>query len=468
MIGWGYLIGYGYLAVLLFTAEFLVRRGIPKEITRKVLHCLIGFEWLVLYFFFADSAQIIVIPATFVAINAASYKLKFFKSIERETDNHPGTIFYALAMTAMSVATACDHRFLVPFGIATFCLSFGDGAAALAGKYLRPNKPLFGKSVNGTLFCYIFAYIGQIVLFAIIGLPFDWALFAAISAVCALSELLAGHGMDNLTVCAWCCTFAFALLYCPALLAPLLMCFGGYVLAYCTHYARLFSSVAAITACIMLATIGLWAGWLPYLAILGCYALTAIVERVCGRQHHHTRHLGQVLQNGLAAWVCALVYHFWPHPTLLYAFVIAVAQSMCDSTASAIGATSPTQPIDIVRHKRIACGLSGGITARGTVGSLLLCAIPAFAVQPIVGWHYAMFAVALLPWLGMLLDSVLGATLQRKYKCDVCGQITECTVHCGRPSTMCNDIARLRNGDVNLICNVLTTLVGAIVCFFLL
>ena len=464
---WGYLIGYGYLAVLLVTAEFLVRRGVPQEVLRKVLHWLIGFEWLVLYFFFADSAQIVVIPCSFVVINALSYKFKFFRSIERKKDNHAGTIFYALAMAGMSIATACDGRFLVPFGVATFCLSFGDGAAALAGKYLQPNLPAFGKSLNGTLFCFVFAYVGQVVLFAILGLQMAWGNFAVLAAVCALAELLAGHGMDNIVVCGWCCATAYALYYCPALVGPVLMCFGGYVLAFCTHYAHLFGPTAAVLSGVMLATVGLWTGWLGYGCILGCYALTAIVERLCRMGHHGTRNTAQVLQNGLAAWVVALVYRLWPHPALLYAFVIAVAQAMCDSVASALGAGSRKDPVDIVRLCRVPKGTSGAVSAKGTLGALALGLLPALATYFVAGWRWAMLLVWLAPWLGMLLDSVLGATVQNKNVCPICGAQSECTAHCSRPTAHASGIQWMTNGRVNLVCNVLTTVVGGLAILFL-
>lgn len=465
---WGYLIGYGYLAVLLGTAEFVGRRTkISTEVTRKVLHCLIGLEWLVLYFFFADTWQIVVIPATFILVNALSYRFKVFKSIEREQDNHLGTIFYAVAMTAMSIACCFDRNYLVPFGVATFCLSFGDAAAALAGKYLKPNYPVFGKTVNGTVFCYIFAFLAQILLFAILRIPFAWRMFALLAGVCALSELLSRKGLDNLLICAWCCAFAYAAYYANDLLPAMLMCFGGFVLAGVTYNAKLFSLPASVLSGIMLATLGLWGGWFAYFAVLGCFALTALVEKTCRCRHATPRTAIQVLQNGLVAWAMVFAYRFVSLPALLYAFAVGMSQSMCDSVASALGSKSRRNPVDIITHRRVEKGLSGAISLEGTLGALAVAVLPALAAYFVQKWHIAQIIVFVFPFLGMLLDSVLGATLQRKNRCVVCGALCETTAHCSRPTQHAKGLAWLGNGSVNMICNILTTLSAFAVLYFI-
>ncbi|MBO4534379.1 MAG: hypothetical protein J5755_00400, partial [Clostridia bacterium] len=187
---YGYLVGFGYMIVLLAVSELLTRfTRIPKEIIRKILHLLIGFEYLVLYHFFGASWQIVVIPATFVVLNTLSYRLRFLKSIVRDQGEHAGIIYYAVSITALSVVCACIPEFLYPFGVGVFCLSFGDCAAALAGKYLRPRIRLLGnKTLWGFVFCFVFSFLSQLLLAWITQHPLALGNMLLIALICAGCE----------------------------------------------------------------------------------------------------------------------------------------------------------------------------------------------------------------------------------------------------------------------------------------
>ena len=69
----GYLIGYSFLfAVILGVGALYKKLGFSSELARKLIHVLICFTWLVLYKFFAHSWQILVMPVSFIVINALS------------------------------------------------------------------------------------------------------------------------------------------------------------------------------------------------------------------------------------------------------------------------------------------------------------------------------------------------------------------------------------------------------------
>ena len=59
--------------------------------------------------------------------------------IERnnEEDNHKGTIFFAMGITALMVFALIWPQTIMATGLATFALCFGDGPAALIGTHAK-------------------------------------------------------------------------------------------------------------------------------------------------------------------------------------------------------------------------------------------------------------------------------------------------------------------------------------------
>ena len=204
LIKW-YIYTYLYVFSLIAFAGILQKAiKISTETSRKLIHILLSFTWMFLYRFFWKSWQIIVIPITFIIINWISYKTKLFKMIERESsdDNHKGTIYFAIAITLLMCCALVFPQTILATGIATFCLCFGDGFAALFGSlfkrriWIRKNK-----SVQGSLFCILGASIGLIIFSLMLGLSMPWYLIVILSIVTALFELV-GKGYDNFSIIA--------------------------------------------------------------------------------------------------------------------------------------------------------------------------------------------------------------------------------------------------------------------------
>jgi uncharacterized membrane protein len=55
---------------------------------------------------------------------------------------------------------------------------------------------------------------------------------------------------------------------------------------------------------------------------------------------------------------------------------------------------------------------------------------------------------------GSFVDSLLGATIQAKYRCEVCGKMTERTIHCGSPAHLIGGMRRMDNDAVNWACAI--------------
>lgn len=199
----GYLLGYGFLfAVILGIGMCYKKIGFSSELARKLIHILICFTWVILYRYFSGSWQILVMPISFVIINALSLKYKFFAGMEREGEKStPGTVYYAIAITILMAISLLWEETLIPSGVAVFSLSFGDGFAAIAGHYLGDRSPkIIGeKSLIGTTACFIFTIVGIYILSAFVPLGLVFWQILVIAFAASLLELM-GHGLDNFTI----------------------------------------------------------------------------------------------------------------------------------------------------------------------------------------------------------------------------------------------------------------------------
>jgi len=150
-------------------------------------------------------------------------------------------------------------------------------------------------------------------------------------------------------------------------------------------------------------------GWRGLLLLLAFLVSGSLLTRGGGR-----RNARQVLANGGVAAMAALLGS-WP------AFAGAVAAAAADTWATEIGAHSPTPPRLITSGAPVPPGANGGVTLLGTCGGVLGAAVIGAlflllgprATDPgsaHPGWGAVVVAGAGV--LGMLCDSLLGATLQ--------------------------------------------------------
>ncbi|WP_376789852.1 DUF92 domain-containing protein [Thermoflexus sp.] len=174
------------------------------------------------------------------------------------------------------------------------------------------------------------------------------------------------------------------------------------------------------------------------------------------------RDLGQALANGGVGAMLAILWGFSPHPVFWWMFAGSMAAVTADTWATEVGLLCGRSPWDIWRGKRVPPGTSGAITREGTIaGGLGALGIGLLAVglSPVGGSLGLALPVGLAGFLGMLLDSLLGATVQRIYWCDRCGKETERRIHrCGQPTRPLRGWKGLNNDGVN----ALAALAGAL------
>lgn len=177
------------------------------------------------------------------------------------------------------------------------------------------------------------------------------------------------------------------------------------------------------------------------------------------------RDAGQVLANGgLAALLC-MGHAVIPHQAWWILYVGVMATVTADTWATEIGGRMGTRPVSIVTWKRVEPGTSGGISMTGLVGSLAgalavtlvacLCAAMEKGTFSSVGeWTILLWSGTLAGFAGSFTDSLLGATIQATYVCNVCGRKVEAKIHCGQHSTKIRGYRWMTNDWVNFCSSV--------------
>jgi uncharacterized membrane protein len=65
---------------------------------------------------------------------------------------------------------------------------------------------------------------------------------------------------------------------------------------------------------------------------------------------------------------------------------------------------------------------------------------------------YLYFLIVIIAGLiGSFFDSILGATIQVQFECNVCGKITEKTKHCSQTTTSARGLGWITNDVVNTL-----------------
>jgi uncharacterized membrane protein len=76
---------------------------------------------------------------------------------------------------------------------------------------------------------------------------------------------------------------------------------------------------------------------------------------------------------------------------------------------------------------------------------------------------YPIALVILFGFIGNLLDTLLGQTIQVKYICTVCGKLTEKQNHCHNRGLKMKKFSFLNNDGVNFLSIALATMLGLII-----
>ena len=465
MILTGYLTGLLYAALCLLAAAIAYRLGMPKKFTRKIVHILVGFEWVILYHFIGAGIHFLIVCIFFLILLIASHKSKIMSMISSDSDNSPGTIYYAAAMTGVALVGCFVPEVMLPFGIGVFCTSLGDGLAGVVGQLMtKHNPPIYGnKTLFGTLTNFIVSSSAAFVISTVFSMELSALQCLAVGLLSVELELISEGGLDNIAVTWTTTALVYAFMYFADInnyLLPILLTAPIIIFAKVKNALTRSGLIAAVVIDFV---VSLSLGNLGFITFVIFFGGSVIVDKIKKQSKNKSRNdidakgdcrdAMQVLVNGLPATIVAAASLITGKDIFIIPFAASLAEAFADTAASGIGVFSK-HTFDPFRMKKCERGLSGGMSLIGTFASLIAAFVIAASmlIWNVDGYGIrGLLIVAISGFVGALIDSMLGSLIQAKYKCSSCSKLTERIEHCSTPTTRISGIASVDNDVVNLI-----------------
>ncbi len=169
-----------------------------------------------------------------------------------------------------------------------------------------------------------------------------------------------------------------------------------------------------------------------------------------------TRDYAQVLANGGVGGCLVILSLIVPDSRLYLLYLGSLAAVVADTWGTEVGVLVQGKTWLVTTMKEVSPGRSGGVSAAGLLGGVAGAIIIGLCGAP---WAEGSSGRLLL-WLavaglfGSVVDSLLGATIQARYSCDICGTVTERREHCGAAARLAGGLSWFTNDVVNLIASI--------------
>ncbi|MCF7797396.1 MAG: DUF92 domain-containing protein [Lentisphaeria bacterium] len=463
------------------------------EFSRKLVHVLVGVLLVFAPFILTSPTPAIILGILFAVINYFALKSHIFSGMHATDRISYGTVYFPIAFVVI-VALYWEHSPAIML-TALLILTFADTAASIVGEQLiYPKTYIFWqdkKSRLGSFTFFITAFIIVLVFFPFFyelemesGPPLPMAFLLLLSVITALLSMLAEsasrQGSDNLTL-----TLSAALALDLALFSFTNQALHEFVLwivfsaalGWLAYKFRLLTAGGGVGAFILGVFMFGMGGWPFMVPLITFFSLSSLLSKLSDHrkpQLYHVNEKGsnrdiiQVYANGGIALIITITWYFTGDALLYTVFLASLTAAMSDTWETELGRFSRHNPRHIITWKPVMRGYSGGVSLTGTLGGILGAVIIAslgYLLRPdLLTFPQYLIVTAGSGFLASLVDSVMGATIQAKFACTVCGKETEKRDHCGAPAVLISGVRKIDNDWVNIIC----TASGALFALILL
>lgn len=195
---------YLYVTILLIITEKILDNY--PEISRKVLHIMVGNIAFLLPIFVTKEIMAFVAAAPFILLTFLMSPHTPIKSIRGKTSaagHGMGLVYYTITWTILAYVFF-DNMVVIAIGI--LAMSYGDGFASIIGvKFGKKKYNVFGdeKSYVGSFAMFVFTFITMIVALLYYEISITFYVLSAlvfIALIAAIVEGLTPKGLDNFTV----------------------------------------------------------------------------------------------------------------------------------------------------------------------------------------------------------------------------------------------------------------------------
>ena len=457
----GYILIFSYILLLSFGCGPLLQKRFDGETSRKFIHIMLFLVWVLIDRFLRGTVHQIIIPVSFIFLNLLSYRFQLCKSIERTEGNHFGTVYFAVAITVIMTISYFFPAFYLPSGIAVMCLTFGDGFAALIGYHFKSRKIADHKSLLGFVSAAAASALALFGFNALYEVGLSAMEILTLGLLTAILELV-DHGLDNFTIVfgAFFLSFAFLSAPQPRLLLSAVLALVIFLVIFFTGAIDYDGSLCSMAVVFCFSYFG---GAFALSFLLASYFtvffISAAKKHLLHRKKEEKpRTAAQILINGGLGTLCVVAYGLTGQTRLLVIGIVSVGGCFVDSLSSDVGVLSRKPPYDPLRRCTVEPGLSGGMSGLGTLAALLGAAGIALALTVYLHRSPAwLLSITAIIFSQTLVDTLLGSWAQVKYRCPVCGALTERRQHCGQTASPAAGLSWVDNNTVNLLSSVIVT-----------
>ena len=460
------------IIMLIILSEFFFnKKTTTSNFNRKLIHILVGCFASFSPLFFSSHLPSIALALIFIFIDTINVKYQLWKGIESINKLSMGTIFFPFSYLIFSLFFWNYTEFFI---LSFLILSIADPVASIIGENIKEPKVyrvwLDKKSIEGSITffsaSFLVVYFGSSLL-----LPYSFSYILCfsffIASFATIAELISARGSDNISipVTSILLMIAFDFRFLGTLHINQIIVSGYFfmliILIFLLYvFLRLDAlSLSGFFGAVLMGVVLIMLTNLSYLALLAIFfILCSIISKLIKKKDFIStkgskRDVVQVYANGGIALLICLYDYFHPSSLNILLFSSSVAAAMSDTWATEFGKLSKSKPRSIISFKTIKHGESGGITLIGTFGSFIGSAI-------IGSSAFLLFSISVIDVLGIVLsgffsaiiDSILGATLQGKYKLIDSDKIIEVknkkSTHFSGYKWMTNDIVNLINTSV--------------------
>ncbi len=201
---------------------------------------------------------------------------------------------------------------------------------------------------------------------------------------------------------------------------------GALTIAIISYRMKALAFSGAIAAFVIGGTIFGFGGWSASIELVAFFLSGSLLSKL-NEKHGGKRDWRQVAANGIVPMLAVVLLYFRPdlreEATLM--FLGALATTTADTFATEIGIRFGKKTFDILTFAQSTKGLSGGVSVVGLIASIfggLLIAVLSFYQPDTDGGLCGLVFVKVIPVVtiagccGALVDSIIGASLQAKYR----------------------------------------------------
>lgn len=369
------LITMGIIAIVLLCIQLGIKNKWLNKLTgRKLLHitAICTCAWAIRHF--ENRILLAYIFLLFFFILIAVIQKGWMQVNATKTY---GIAFFPLAFALLLFIPAFSIPLIV---YAVLILGISDAAAGITGEYYGKQKIVFlseTKSWTGFAAFYISAFMVSLFYFqqfSLQGLLFC----AAVSLLPALTELFSYRGSDNFTVPLFTAVWALLLsnMNTIQLLVLLLLVVVFAAFAVFAVYKKWLTVSGAAAACWMAILLYTTGGYKAFIAP-GIFLITGSLLSKLNKPatEKDGRNAKQVFANGITGIIFLLLFAITRNDIYVLSALVSFCISMADSCSSELGIYFKGPTYDIISFKKLPPGVSGGVSAAGTLAGLTLSLI---------------------------------------------------------------------------------------------